>query len=304
MFDQNMHIDVSELLEFDEGDIKFGPPEDSAVKPDAGNSHQAARTECAPEFDAQADVLRGLLQEFKSLTNRACETAVREAQHSAHIEELAGIEVVTLKQQLKDKTEALAFQNKEFQERNAIAGSKIDSLEIQLREKAAQLENCQTRSQGLLGEIDGLNLRLNEAASAIKQAETRFRDFADHQQSKINALRDEVKAKDDALQAKDAELKQLDETLRATVGDLERQLEMARANLDAKEITLREKDAALQAAASREQAITQLFQQLAAESQRLMNELREKNQLVSEMENRTYRSFDNIVASTQGTTVQ
>jgi chromosome segregation ATPase len=304
MFDQDMHIDVSELLEFNEGDIKFGPAESGTGSSETANSQPAAGTAPAREFDAQADVLRRLLHEFKSLTDRACDTAVREAQHSTHIEELAGVEVVALKQQLKDKTETLAVQHREFQERNAIVSSRIDSLESQLREKEAQLENCHTRSRGLLGEIDGLNLRLNEAASAIKQAETRFRDFADHQQSKINGLRDEVKAKDDALLAKDAELKQLDEESRAIIADLENQLETARVNLEAKDLALREKEAALQAAASREQAITQLFQQLAAESQRLMNELREKNQLLSEMENRTYRSFDSIVASTQDTTMQ
>jgi chromosome segregation ATPase len=304
MFDQNMHIDLTELLDFNEGDIKFGPAENDRANLEAVNADQTASTEHTREVDVQADVLRGLLHEFKSLTDRACDTAVREAQHSARIEELAGTEVIALKQQLKEKTEALVVQDTEFQERNAIASSRIDALEIQLHEKEAQLENCQTRSQGLLGEIDGLNLRLNEAASAIKQAETRFRDFADHQQSKINALRDEVKVKDDALQAKDAELNELHAKSRATIGDLEKQLEIARGDLEAKEAALREKEAALQAAASREQAITQLFQQLAAESQRLMTELREKSQLVSEMENRTYRSFDSVIAATEGTTVQ
>jgi len=303
MFDESMHIDVSELLNFNEADIKIVCSEE-ATSPKAEVTQQVPGAEPSRGLDAEADLVRGLLHEFKSLTLRACDTAVREAQHSAQIEELAGVEVGSLRLQLREKNQALEARDQEWHEREALANERIESLETVLRDKDAQLENCQTRSRALLGEIDGLNLRLTEAATAIKQAETRFRDFADHQQSKINDLRDEVKAKEDALQGKEAALRQLDETSRATISDLERQLQTARINLEIREDALREKETALQAAASREQTVTQLIQQLAAESQRLMAELREKNQLVSEMENKTYRPFDNVIASTNGVIVQ
>jgi chromosome segregation ATPase len=302
MFDATMHIDVSELLNFNEADIKIACAE-SAERKD-GFTQQLSGAEPAPEFDAQANLLRGLLQEFKSLTVRACDTAVREAQHSAQLEEVAGAEVVRLRLQVKEKSEALEAREQEAREREAMVKENIESLEAALRDKEAQLENCQTRSRALLGEIDGLNLRLNEAATAIKQAETRFCDFADHQQAKINELRDEVKTKEEALQGKDAALRQLDEASRAAIGDLERLLQTARLDIKTKETEAREKEAALQSAASREQAVTQLMQQLAAESQRLMAELREKNQLVSEIENKAYRSFDNVIASTDEVIVQ
>ena len=304
MFDESMHIDVSELLNFNEADIKIVCSDAATAVSKAEITQQVPGAEPSRELDAQADVVRGLLHEFKSLTVRACDTALREAQHSAQVEELAGVEVGSLRLQLKEKDQALEARDREVHERESVANERIASLEMVLRDKDAHLENCQTRSRALLGEIDGLNLRLNEAATAIKQAETRFRDFADHQQNKINDLRDEAKAREDALQGKDAALKQLDETSRATIGDLERQLQTARITLQTKEDALREKEAALQAAASREQTVTQLIQQLAAESQRLMAELREKNQLVSEMENKTYRPFDNVIASTAGVIVQ
>jgi chromosome segregation ATPase len=294
MFDETMHIDVTELLNFNEADIKIAC---AARVPAEGKADliQQAPSEPAPELDAQANVLRGLLHEFESLTVRACDTAVREAQHSAQVEELAGVEVARLRLQVKEKSEALDARDREAGEREAMAGEKIQLLETALRDRDAQLENCQTRSRALLGEIDGLNLRLNEAATAIKQAETRFRDFADHQQGKINELRDEVKTKEEALQEKDTALRQLDEASRATIGDLERLLQTTLLSLKTRETEVSEKDAALQAAASREQAVTQLMRQLTAESQRLMAELRERNQLVAAMENKTYRSFDDVI---------
>lgn len=304
MFDESMHIDVTELLYFNEAEIKCVYTEAEKAK---------ARGECTqaepglappPELDAQANLLRGLLHEIKSLTDRACDTAVRKAQHSAQVEEMAEVELINLRLQLKEKNEALDARDRALREREALAMEKIESLQIISRDKDAQLENCHTRSRGLLGEIDGLNLRLNEAATAMKQAESRFRDFAEHQQGKMTELRDEVKAMEDSLQGKDAALRQLDEESRMAIDALERRLQTISANLETKEAELREKEAALQAAASCEHTVAQMMQQLAAESQTIMAELREKDQLVSEMENKMYRAFDNGILWSNGAAEQ
>ena len=293
MFDESIHIDVTELLYFNDAEIKFVYTEAEKAKARGENTQPELGLAPPRELDTQANLLRGLLHEIKSLTDRACDTAVREAQHSAQVEEMAGVELINLRLQLKEKNEALDARDRALREREALAMEKIESLQIILRDKDVQLENCHTRSRGLVGEIDGLNLRLNEAATAMQQAETRFRDFAEHQQGKMIELRDEVTAMEDLLQGKDAALRQLDEESRMTIGALERRLQTANNNLEAKEAELREKEAALQAAASCEHTVAQLMQQLAAESQTIMAELREKDQLVSEIENKMYRHFDN-----------
>jgi len=169
-----------------------------------------------------------------------------------------------------------------------------------LRDKDAQLDNCQARSRGLLGEIDGLNLRLNDAATAIKQAETRFREFAEHQQSKITELQEEIKAREELIQGKDAALRQLNTESRASITALERRLQTVGANLESKEAELRKNQAALQAAASGERNVAQLIQELAAESQTLMAELRAKHQLVAGLENTTPRPSENGIAWNDG----
>jgi len=304
MFDESMHIDVTELLNFNEAEIKFVDSEAEKAEARGESTQPEPGSEPPLELDAQANLLRGLLHEIKSLTDRACDTAVREAQHSAQVEEMAGVELINLRLQLKEKNEALDARDRALREREALAKEKIESLQIISRDKDAQLENCHTRSRGLLGEIDGLNLRLNEAATAMKQAESRFRDFAEHQQGTMSELRDEVKAMEDSLQGKDAALRQLDEESRMAIGALERRLQTANANLETKETELREKAAALQAAASCEQTVAQMMQQLAAESQAIMAELREKDQLVSEIENKLYRPFDNGSLWNNGAAVQ
>jgi DNA repair exonuclease SbcCD ATPase subunit len=304
MFDESTQIDVTELLNFNEAEIKFVYTEAEKTEARGESTQPEPGPERPLELDAQANLLRGLLHEIKSLTDRACDTAVREAQRSAQVEEMAGVELINLRLQLKEKNEALDARDRALREREALAKEKIESLQIISRDKDAQLENCHTRSRGLLGEIDGLNLRLNEAATAMKQAESRFRDFAEHQQGKMNELRDEVKAMEDTLQGKDAALRQLDEESRMAIGALERRLQTANANLETKEAELREKAAALQVAACCEQTVAQMMQQLAAESQTIMAELREKDQLVSEIENKMYRPFDNGSLWNNGAAVQ
>jgi hypothetical protein len=304
MFDETMHIDVTQLLNFNEAEIKFVYTEPERADAGSEDMRHESGSEPSVELDAQANLLRGLLHEFKSLADRACDTAVREAQHSAQVQELAQAELISLRLQLKEKHDALDARDRALREREAIAKEKIESLEAILRDKDGQLENCLARSGGLLSEIDGLNLRLNEAATAMKQAETRFREFAEHQLGKITELQDEVKAKEDAVQGKDAALRQLDEESRLAIGSLERRLQTADADLQAKATELREKEAALQAAASREQSAAQLMQQLAAESQILLAELRERNQLVSDLENKSCRSFDNGIPWNNGDAVQ
>lgn len=304
MIDEISHIDITELLNFNGAEIKFVYADPERADAGSENIHQEPGSEPSPELDAQANLLRGLLHEFKSLADRACDTALREAQHSAQVEELAGAELTSLRFQLKEKNEALDARDRALREREACAKEKIESLETVLRDKDTQLENCHTRSRELLGEIDGLNLRLNEAATAIKQAETRFRDFAERQQGKITELQEEVKVKEESLQGKDAALSQLDAESRATIRALETRLQTANLNLETKEAELREKEAALQVAASCEKTVAQLMQQLAAESRKLMAELREKNQLVSDLENKPYRPFDNATAWNNGAPLQ
>jgi chromosome segregation ATPase len=304
MLEDITQINVLDRLDLNEADIEPVAAKVGGADRRSANSLQEAGAEPQAEFDAQASLLLGLIHDFKSLTDRACDMAVREAQHSAQVEEMTGAEITSLRLQLKERDEALDTRERSLREREAVAREKIDSLEMMLRDKDAQLESCHGRARSLLGEIDGLDLRLKEAAAAMKQAEMRFRDFAEHQHGKINELRHDANVKEQTLLVKEAALKHLAEESHAVIGALETQLHDAARNLKTKETELREKEAALQAATAREQTFAQLMQQLAAESQKLMAELREKNQMVSELEKKPCRSFDDGIAWRESAVVQ
>jgi chromosome segregation ATPase len=217
---------------------------------------------------------------------------------------MAGAELISLRLQLKEKTEALDARDRALREREAIAKEKIEALEAALREKEEQIEGCQRRAQALLGEIDGLNGHLTEVASGMKQAEARFRDFAEQQQGRISFLCQELKVKEGLLQAKEDAMRQLEDESSLAISSLKDRLRASDSVLQTKEAELRDKRAALEANAANEKMFAQLMQELAAQSQALMAELSEKSELVSELENKTYRSFDNGIAFEQNGTVQ
>jgi chromosome segregation ATPase len=288
MFEENALFEVT----VDEAKIEPVIARREAGDRGMANNEIHAGASSRVELGAQANLLFGLIRDFKLMADRACVAALREARHSSKLEEMAGAELTSLRIQLREKVEALEERDHALREREAFAQETINALETTLRDKEEQLQDCHARSRALLGEIDGLNLRLNEAANAMKQSEARFRDFADHQQGKISFLCQELKSKDNLLQAKDAALKQLDDASRSTIESLEARLQAIGAILETKDAELREKESALEATAGHERTVAQLMQQLALESQALMAELWEKNELVAELENKTHRSFD------------
>jgi hypothetical protein len=276
MFEDNALFELSQTLSVSEAQSGcFAAP---AIPSEGEEITQQDADPVSPDVACQANVLFKLIRDLKALADRACDAAIRETEHSSKLE---------------DKIAALDARDLVMRDREALAKEKITALETALREKEEQLESCQARSRALLCEMDGLNLRLNEAAGAMKQAEARFREFAEHQQVKIGFLCQEIKNKDTLLQSKDVALKQLDEESRLTISALETRLQAIYAILETKDAELREKESALETTVAHEKTVAQLMQQLAVESQALMTELWEKNELVATLENKTYRSFEN-----------
>ena len=300
MFEENAPFELAEVPIVNATRIEPTSVNGDACKTKANSQHQVG-SQAHHELDSQANLLFGLIRDFKLLADRACDAAVREARHASTVKEVASAELTSLRLQLKEKTEAVDERDRALREREAIAKAQIDALESALHDKEEQLEDCQTRGRALLGEIEGLTVRLSEATSAMKQAEGRFRDFAEQQQGKISFLCQELKSKENLLQAKDDALRQLDDESRSAISSLENRLHAIDAILEIKDAELREKQAVLDTKAAHENTLAQLMQQLAVESQALMAELWEKNELVSELENKTYHTFDNAVLDQNGT---
>ena len=74
-----------------------------------------------PDIASQTDQLLELINELKSITDRACDAAVRESECAERIDDSKGTEVADLQVRLKEKEEALAARDAALRERDAIA---------------------------------------------------------------------------------------------------------------------------------------------------------------------------------------
>jgi hypothetical protein len=290
MFDENALFELSEAHA--SVDLDQTP---AGRENDRSNGSSKGQPAAKPygEVDSKINLLFKLIRDLKSLANRACEAAVREAARATKIEETAGAELTALRLQLKEKTEALEACDRIRQERDAIAQEKIDRLEAALRDKEDEIEGCHSRARTLFAEIDGLQRRLNEVAGGMRQAEARFREFAEQQQGRITLLSEELEIKESLLQAKDDAMRQLVEESRLAIAALEERLQAVDAILQVKNAELQEQQAALQVNAANEKILAQLMQDLTVQSQALMAELCEKSDLVTELENRSHAALEN-----------
>jgi chromosome segregation ATPase len=288
MFDENALFEISEFIKIEQDETRAAHR--AASK--ANGSHRAP-AEQYREVDSKVNLLFRLIRDLKALANRACEAAVRESARATKAEETAAAELTGLRLQLKERSEALDARDRALREHETISHEKIGRLEAAVREKEEQIEGCHNRARALLAEIDSLQARLNEVAGGMRQAEARFRELAEQQQARINFLNEELEIKEGLLQAKEEAMRQLVEESRGAISSLEERLQAVDAVLEIKDAELREQQAALQANAANEKILAQLMQDLTVQSQALMAELSETNDLISELENRSHMELEN-----------
>jgi hypothetical protein len=77
------------------------------------------------DIASQTDQLLELINELKSITDRACNAAVRESECAERIEESKETEVANLQVRLKENEEALAVRDAALREREEISKAKI-----------------------------------------------------------------------------------------------------------------------------------------------------------------------------------
>jgi hypothetical protein len=287
MFDENALVEISEsVTRIEQAEARAAHPAPNKVN---GSQPPPDRYR---EVDSKVNLLFRLIRDLKALANRACEAAVRESARATKVEETAAAEVTSLRLQLKEKSEALDARDRAFREQQTLSQEKIDHLEAVVREKEEQIEGCHDRARSLLTEIDNLQARLNEVAGGMRQAEARFREFAEQQQGRIAFLTEELEIKEGLLQVKEEAMQQLVEESRVSIGLLEERLQAVDAVLQVKDAELREQQAALKSNAVNEKILAQLMQDLTVQSQALMAELCEKNDLVAGLETRSHLALE------------
>jgi chromosome segregation ATPase len=244
-----------------------------------GTSHSrsTANNGKGPDIASQADALLELINELKSITERACDAAVRESECAERIEETKGTEVANLQVQLKAQEDALAARDAALREQDEISKTKIQALEAELRERRAELSIRDVEVQEIKAKLHEMTTRFQDAESKAQEAGVRL-------QAELTDLRHQLQETQTELQAKDYQLIDADGDLKAKNQDLEVRLQDMESQLQGREAELKEKENLLQAAASRETEIGKLIARLSEECGKLSAELHEKSLIVAQLE--------------------
>jgi len=230
-----------------------------------------------PDIASQTDQLLELINELKSITDRACDAAVRESECAEQIEESKGTEVANLQVRLKEKEEALAARDAALRERDEKSNAKIQDLEIQLRERQTRLEVREIEVEDLKANVRDMTTRLHDAESQVQEGSGRLG-------AEMTELARQLKETQTELEAKDHQLRNADGDFKARTHDLEVRLQDLESQLQDRETELKEKENLIQAAASREVGIGKLISRLSEECRKLSAELNEKSLIVAQLE--------------------
>ena len=230
-----------------------------------------------PDIASQADQLLELINELKSITDRACDAAVRGSECAELIEESKGTEVANLQIRLKEKEEALAARDAALRERDEKSSAKIQDLEIQLRERQTRLEVREI-------EVEDLKANLRDMTTRLHYAESQAQEGSGRMQAEMTELARQLKVTQSELEAKDHQLRHANGDLKVKNQDLEVRLQDLESQLQGREAELKEKEDLIQAAAAREVGIGKLISRLSEECRKLGAELNEKSLIVAQLE--------------------
>lgn len=277
MFDQTVG---SKIFPFD--DKTNSKAESGGPKAFANGANHASATANKggpndPDIASQTDELLELINELKSITDRACDAAVRESECAEQIEESKGTEVANLQIRLRETEEALAARDAALRERDEIAKAKIQDLEIQLRERKNQLDLREI-------EVGDLKLNLRDMTTRLQDADAQAQKASGRLEAEMTELARQLKETQSELEAKDRQLRHTDGDLKARTRDLEIKLQDLESQLQGREAELKEKDDRIQAAKARELEIGKFISRLSEECKKLSAELHEKSRIVAQLE--------------------
>ena len=251
-------------------------------------SFSLAEANSIVEIEVQADQLLGYIDKLTSLADRACSTAIRQSQTAHLLEESRHGEIVDLRKKLEDQNEKLHEQQIAIIRLQQESKAQIAALETQLH------QNQTSRHDG--AELDVLRRENARLLKVLKESE-RFASTHPNPQTNssdgvsadcsITELKLQIASRDEMISAKNHAIKSLETDLNKKILELEQRLNEARVQSQKQEEQLKEKDAIIEATATKEAEMGNLINRLSAECIALSDELQKAKHGVARVEPKT-----------------
>lgn len=221
MFNEATAIDIASRRNGEEGDaVLYSQDHSSDPDREVGKTYSGVGEYPAPDVGSHTKRVLRLIAELSSISDRACNAALKGAECSDRMDEIMARELTSLRQQLAQKDESLLGLEMALAKSEQTAKEKIDDLEGRLRGHESQLSEQQLELRQLRSGRDYSTCRLNEIELAAKEAELQAERLRDRLQKEIAESKLEIARCKRELADKETDMRKLATDWRATVDEL------------------------------------------------------------------------------------
>jgi chromosome segregation ATPase len=210
-------------------------------------SRAKATEEHQPEVENHANRLLDLLNELRSLAD----AALREAECADRIEEALENEINGLRERIKEKDESIDAHDQALAKLEETSKAELSELQRRIQEHEIQLSNREIQAQQLVSERDYLIDRLKEAELVAGEAEARVQQHTERMEAEFTELRLQLSKREESLAARELALCRHEGELRTSIHNLQLRLQDTEARLAGREREIKQKQALIEAAATR-----------------------------------------------------
>jgi chromosome segregation ATPase len=234
-----------------------------------------------PSLRTHANQFVNAINGLKSLSDRMCDAADREAERGAQTEKSEQTELASLRLQVKE--ESLKVRALALRELEEVWKAKIEQTEYQLRGREVRLNIREKELAALTSKVYRFINRLNQTESESQKKTERL-------EAEVTELRQKLEERDERAVAIESPPVTPEVNQSETIKDLELRLQSAESKLRSYEAELKQKELLIQTAATKEAEIGKLISRLSSECERLSSELQNKSLKPEATEKKEHRS--------------
>lgn len=273
------------------------PPESAQTAAPAETPKEAVSLPALPSFDLadnennvdieiQADQLLNYINKLTALADRACSTAIHQSESAQRMDANRQSEITFLRQQLAHANTQFREQQQAMARLEQSSREQIAALETELRQKEVYSIQREKEFIRLRSDHDSLATRQFHTADSAQIDDLRVQHQIEPLKHEIDELKLQLANRDEAIQTKNQEFKAMELNYRGKIVELEQRLRDSQAELQMQEAKLKEKEALIQASATKETEIGNLIKRLSSECETLNGELQQKSQVLARIKSK------------------
>jgi len=221
MFNEATAIDIVSRRNGEEGDaVLYSQDRSSEPDREVGKSYSSVGAYHAPDAGSHTKRVLRLIAELSSISDRACNAALKGAECSDRMDEIMARELTGLRQQLGQKDESLLGLEMALARSEQAAKEKIEDLEGRLRRHESQVSEQQMELRQLRSGRDYSTCRLNEIEVAAKEAAVQAERLRDRLQKEIAESKLEIARCKREFADQETEMRKLATDSRTTIEEL------------------------------------------------------------------------------------